>query len=298
MAKGENVAWVSSAAPAGGSLHIARTVSDGEHSEITYLTDSPHNDYKPVISPDGSKIAFFRTYQEDPNFFNWKSAICVMNADGSDFRELTNHRVMNTEPYWTRDGSNRITMNRMIPPSEGEMGTYVYWTECDAKPGDEEQISAGKGEWNNSCLKDGRIFVMKGQAYHLMTPNPGGEPSYEEISYPDSFHYLHKGSISSDEKMIAYMKKIDPQGDDYLGAEIICADFDASVPAITNEFAFSPKDETKFSWYVSIAPDNKFLIFAEDGKIMQHDVVAGTTRQLSTLSDVEYRYPTFVGVSK
>lgn len=298
MGKSERVTWVSSAMPRGGSLRIARTTSDGEESEITYLTDSPHNDYKPVISPDGSKIVFFRAYQEDPNFFLWKTAICVMNADGSDLRELTDHKVMNTEPYWTRDGSNRVTMNRMIPASEGEMGTYVYWTESDAKPGDEQQISATNSEWNNSCLKDGRVFVKKGEEYFLMTPNPGGEPSYDLISYPDSFHYLHKGSISNDETMIAYMKKIDPKGDDYLGAEIIYADFDASVPAITNEFAFVPKDETKFSWYVSISPGNKYLIYAEDGKIMQHDVASGTTRQLSTRSDVEYRYPTYVGSVK
>ncbi len=298
MANSESVTWVSSAMPSGGSLRIARTTSDGAESEITYLTDSPHNDYKPVISPDGSKIAFFRAYQEDPNFFLWKTAICVMNIDGSDLRELTDHKVMNTEPYWTRDGSDRVTMNRMIPASEGEMGTYVYWTASDGKPGDEEQISATNSEWNNSCLKDGRIFVMKEQAYYLMMPNPGGEPSYDLIGYPGSFHYLHKGSISNDETMIAYMKKVDLKGDDYLGAEIVYADFDASVPAIANEFAFSPKDETKFSWYVSISPDNKRLIFAEDGKIMQHDVAAGTTRQLSTRSDVEYRYPTYVDVVK
>jgi len=36
------VTWVSSARPPGSSLHIARTTSDGETSEITYLTDSPY----------------------------------------------------------------------------------------------------------------------------------------------------------------------------------------------------------------------------------------------------------------
>lgn len=298
MAKSESVAWVSSAMPPGGSLRIARTTSDGEESEITYLTDSPHNDYKPVISPGGSKIAFFRAYQEDPSFFLWKTAICVMNADGSDLRELTDHDLMNTEPYWTRDGSDRVTWSRMVPASKGQMGTYVYWTESKAKPGDEQQISAANFEWSNSNLKDGRVFVKKGEEYFLMTPDPGGEPSYDLIGYPDSYHYLHKGSISNDETMIAYMKKIDPKGDDYLGAEIIYADFDASVPAITNEFAFVPKDESTFSWYVSISPDDKYLIYAEDGKIMQHDVAAGTTRQLSARSDVEYRYPTYVGSVK
>jgi hypothetical protein len=269
-------------------------------SEITYLTDSPYNDYKPVISPDGTKIAFFRAYSEGGDFFLWNTSICVMNADGTDLRELTDHEFMNTEPYWTRDGSNRITWSRMIHSSEGTRGTYPYLTASDGQPGDEQQISETNWEWSNSSLKDGRVFVQRfgANAYFLMTPDPGGTPVYEKISYPDSYHYLHKLSISNDETMIAYMKKIDPSGDDYLGSEIVYADFDASIPAITNEVAFVPKDKSKFSWYVSISPDNKYLIYAENRKIMQHNVAAGATRQLSTLSDVEYRYPTYLNSCK
>jgi hypothetical protein len=292
------ITWVSSAKPPGSSLRIATTTSDGETSEITYLTDSPHNDYKPVISRDGKKIAFFRAYQEDADFFLWKSAICVMNVDGSDLRELTDHEHMNTEPYWTRDGSNRITWTRMTHSSKGQQGTYPYWTAEDAEPGDEQQISATNWEWSNSSLRDGRVFVKKGDAYFLLTPNPDGEPSYEEINYPDSYHYLHKAALSNDETMIAYMKMINPSGDIYLGAEIVFADFNASAPAITNEVAFVPKDEAKFSWYVSISPDNKDLIYAENGKIMQYDVGTATTRQVSTLGDVEYRYPTHLDSTK
>jgi len=292
------VTWISSAMSPGGSLRIARTTSDGRASEITYLTDSPYNDYKPVISPDGGKIAFFRARREDPDFFHWESAICVMNADGSDLRELTGYDFMNTEPYWTRDGSDRITWSRMIDASRGPRGTYVYRTAADAVPGDEQRLSATNREWGNSSLRDGRVFIKKGNAYYLMMPNPGGEPCYEEIDYPDTFHYLHKVALSNDESMIAYMKKVDPKGDDYLGSEIVYADFDAAAPAIINEVAFVPKDESRFSWYVSIAPGNDFLIYAEDGKIMQHEVATATTRQLSTLAEVQYRYPTLLGTIK
>ncbi len=293
------VTWVSSAKPAsGGSLRIARTTSDGTTSRIAYLTDSPHNDYKPVISPDGTKIAFFRSYSEGNDFFLWKSSICVMNADGSGFRELTDHQYMNTEPYWTRDGSNRITWSRMIHSSEGKYGTYVYRTAWDAKPGDERQISATNWEWGNSSLKDGRMFVSRGKAHHLMKPDPSGKPAYREIRYPDTYHYLHKATISNDETRIAYMKKIVTNGDDYRGSQIVLADFDASVPAIANEVVVSPLDPSKFTWYVSISPDNQYLLYAQNGRIMMYDVETRTNSRISTMNTVEYRYPCIEGAVK
>lgn len=294
----EAVTWVSSARPPGGSLNIARTTSDGETSETTYLTDSPYNDYKPVLSPDGTRIAFFRAYSKGDDFFLWNTAICVMNADGSDLRELTGHEFMNTEPYWTRDGTDRITWSRMIHRTEGQQGTYVYWTASDASPGDEEQISATGLEWSNSNLQDGRVFVLRDGGYHLMTPDPSGTPSYDLISYPDTYHYLHKGTISNDETRIAYMKSELGDTDHYRPAEIVYADFDASIPAITNEVVFVPKGASKFSWYVSISPDNQLLLYAEDGAIMLHDVVAGATMQISTRSEVYYAYPTIIGSVK
>ncbi len=100
------------------------------------------------------------------------------------------------------------------------------------------------------------MFVKKENAYYLMTPDPGGTTVYEKISYPDTYHYLHKVTISNNQTMIAYMKKIDPNGNDYLGSQIVYANFNACVPSITNEVAFVPKDETKFSWYVSFSPGN------------------------------------------
>ena len=223
---------------------------------------------------------------------------------------------MNTEPYWTRDGGDCVSWSRMVHADRGPYGTYAMRSAADAKPGDEQCLSATNEEWVGSSLRDGRLFVKKngarspanaerpvsnrdpGSAYYLMTPHPGGKSTYVAISYPGSYHYLHKVTISNDETRIAYMKHINTEVDEYRGAEIVIADFDASIPAITNEVAFSPLDETRFSWYVSISPDNRHLIFAEDGKMMEFSIDTGVSTQVSTRDDVQYRYPVYVGSIK
>jgi hypothetical protein len=303
------VTYVSSFRPAGRRrLLIARTLYDPatRTSAVTYLTDSPnHSDYKPNFSPDGSKITFFRAYNDSGRVPEWNSTICVMNADGSDLHELVNHEFMVTEPYWTRDGSMRVTWNQIVTPSRGTRGTYMHWSSWNGKPGEEELINPdARRDWVNPSLKDGRMLVShygnrknRGSNYYLLTPNQSGKPIYEIVSYPDTPHYLHKIAISRDETMIAYQKHVDRRYDEYRGGQMVYADFDASVPAIANEVVFDELNPSTQAWYVSISVDKKYLLFAKDGKIMQHDVEAGTTTQVSDKPG-EYRYPTYVTYSK
>lgn len=59
------------------------------------LTDSREDDWDPVWSPDGQRLAFDR--QDDG--YNW---IYVVNADGTGLRRLTPN--FSWDPAWTRDG--------------------------------------------------------------------------------------------------------------------------------------------------------------------------------------------------
>lgn len=208
---------------------------------------------------------------------------------------------MNTEPYWMRDGSQWVTWNRMIKRSNRMAGSYTMWTAWDAKPGKEKRIGSAEWDWINPSLKDGRMLVSHGRnIYQLMTPHYGGvETKYEKVSYPDSPHYLHKISISRDETMIAYQKHVDPAHDSYKGGIMVYAKFDASVPAITNEVIFDKLDPRTQAWYVSISTDNRYLLFAKDGRIMQHDVKFGTSMQVTSNQPWRYHaYPTYVTYSK
>lgn len=97
---------------------------------------------------------------------------------------------------------------------------------------------------------------------------------------------------------IAYQKWVDPDHDMYKGGVMVYAKFDASMPSITNEVIFDKLDPSTMAWYVSISTDNKFLLFAKDGAIMQHDVEKGTTMKVSADSDPYKAYPTYTTFSK
>jgi hypothetical protein len=182
--------------PSSGSSSFRIAVSSSADSDVQWLTDGEQDDYKPAYSPDGSQIAFFRVvdYVAVPAV-TWKTTLSVMNADGSDVRALTSGDYNDTTPYWTRDGSNQIIFCRWGP------GQQLYVTSPDATPGDERLVSDpmfGDRPW--SSLQDGRILVTRElplpTAPFLLTPNVGGEPVYQEISYPFEDTYLHHMTIS------------------------------------------------------------------------------------------------------
>ena len=290
----------------------------------TYLTDPELDDYKPVPSPDGSQIAFFRAidYGKGQDI-TWRTRICVMNADGTGLRELTAGDHMNTNPQWTRDGSNKILWTRIestvslfgfnIP-----LGMNTYWTDPDAEPGDEERVSGGPGwqyEFVYSGLKDGRLLIRREgrNQYFLMTPDPNGGATYERLSYPDRNTLLHKITISPSETRIAYMKvanaglftNVSPEA--YSHALIAYADLDTEKLIIDNEVEVTAFNEANTNWYASWSQDEDKLIFAcagdcpegqSIGQMFEYDLATRATRKISGNDGLQYRYPAIKGVVK
>jgi len=299
--------------------------------EPVYLTDPPIDDYKPVPSPDGSQVAFFRVFDYgDGQDLTWKTKICVMNPDGTGLRELTEANHMNTNPMWTRDGSNKIIWTRMegtttvlkwMIGTAIPTGMHTYWTSPDASPGDEEMISAGGPghymEFVYSGLKDGRLLVRRDvvNKYFLMTPAPlnNGKAKYERISYPHKKTLLHKMTISMDEKKIGYIKvaKAGPNtngtGAAYQESVLAIADFDAEKLTISNEVEITEFNEKNNNWYISFSPEADKLIYAcagdcpegkTKGQIFNYDIKTGARVKVSGNDDLEYRYPAIKGVVK
>jgi hypothetical protein len=278
-------------------------VSNSASSNIEWFTNGERDDYKPAYWPDGSKIAFFRVFDYGDGFLlNWKSKLCVMNADGSDVRELTSGEYGEFTPYWSRDGTNQIVFHRI------DGGHKIYITSPNADPGD-EQLLSDPDFWDRpwSSLGDGRILVSRelpDLGHFLLTPNVGGTPIYEGISYPIPDAYLNHMTISPSETKVAYMKVADTtpvaivsQGY-FWDAVIAYADFDADNLRIENEVEITEYDDTNIDWYPSWTPDEKYIVYAHSGVIRAYSLETGITEQISSHDDLDYRYPTVVGQTK
>jgi Tol biopolymer transport system component len=74
------------------------TMNSSDGSGVETLTDNQNHDVGPTWSPDGTKIAFNRDYD-----------IWVMNADGTNQKNLTNTTgASEYEPNWSPDGTKIV----------------------------------------------------------------------------------------------------------------------------------------------------------------------------------------------
>ena len=88
--------------------HIALMNPDG--SGITEITSGPDFDFGPTWSPDGSRIAFERDFNDGTG----NSALEVMNRDGSGLISLLSGACCFAEPSWSPDGTKLAFWNGQL----------------------------------------------------------------------------------------------------------------------------------------------------------------------------------------
>jgi Tol biopolymer transport system component len=91
-------------------------VMNADGSGLVRLTSNPANDRNPAWSPDGTRIVFTSTrdQQGEPPFSQpdqFNSELYVMNADGSGQTRITDYEGVDTDPAWSPDGA-RIAFKR------------------------------------------------------------------------------------------------------------------------------------------------------------------------------------------
>ncbi|MES2597698.1 MAG: hypothetical protein V4662_20300 [Verrucomicrobiota bacterium] len=274
-----------------GEIHIT-VLGTPETKAVT----QGHWDFKPSWSITGDHLVFFRRLKDDPDVNQWITAMCIINTDGTGFHQLSDGTRTDFNPTWTRDGTNTPVWNRKVP---GKLSYYIMAGRIGGKPGEEVQLTdPGHHSWVHSALRDGRLFVSStppglGRGYYLMTTNPGGKPTFERVACGElaTEGILDRVSVSPSETKICfeYQKGFKYE---FPGRTLYVADFEVKERRISQPKAFA-NAEAKKVWfaYPRWTKDESAIVYHAAGKLCLHTIADGSTKQVSTDDQADYRYP-------
>ena len=280
-----------------GEIHV-NTYGQPEGKPLT----TGHHDFKPSWSKTDDMLVFFRRLKNDPDVSKWKTAIHIINADGTGLHQLTGGTHTDFNQTWTRDGSNTPIWNRKNPKTGGYV---VMASKVGAKPGEEFPLTdKGYHTWAYTCLTDGRILVRsnppgQGMGYYLMTPGKNANPTFERLQCElANSGVLDRVSLSPTETRVCFefqrgFKRRVP------GRTLYVADFDTKSRTITNTKPFANEDG-KPIWfaYPRWSKDESSIVYQAGGKLYLYKPEDGSTQKVSTSDKADYRYPHFEDAPK
>ncbi|MBN2130683.1 MAG: ankyrin repeat domain-containing protein [Sedimentisphaerales bacterium] len=273
-----------------GEIHV-NTYGRPEGKPLT----TGHQDFKPSWSKTGDMLVFFRRLKNDPVVTKWKTAICVINVDGTGFHQLTDGTHTDFNQTWTRDGSNTPIWNRKNPATGS---FYVMKSKVRAKPGQEVALTDKRYHtWAYTCLTDGRILVQsahpqQGWGYFLMTHDPGGKPRFQRIDCELAKKgLLDRVSVSPSETKVCFEYQIGHRYKD-AGRTLYIADFDGTKPSITNAKPFA-NEEGANRWfaYPRWTKDETAIVYHASPSLYLYTLKDRSTVKVSTNDGADYRYP-------
>ena len=273
-----------------GEIHV-NTYGTPEGKPLT----KGHWDFKPSWSKTGDMLVFFRRLKNHRVTVMWKTAICIINVDGTGFHQLTDGTHTDFNQTWTRDGSNTPIWNRKNP----ETGSfYVMKSKVGAKPGEEVALTDKRYHtWAYTTLEDGRILVQsahpkQGRGYFLMTPNDSGKPRFERIDCELAKKgLLDRVSIAPSETKVCFEYQTGFRYKD-TGRTLYIADFDANKPSITNAKAFANKEgANRWFAYPRWTKDETAIVYHASPSLYLYTLEDGSTMKVSTNDGADYRYP-------
>ena len=215
-----------------GNMEIYSGQPNGD--DQTNLTNTPEDEFAPILSRDKRLIAFRSGPEAD-------STIGVMRIDGTERTQVTTSSGRHRTHRWDPDGERLA----FVGEEDGESVVRVATIEdsesvlLTAVPGDEV------GDWS----RDGKsvaFAVRKGDAQGIYVRNPDGVNEFRVTDTPD-----YAPVWSPDSRRVAFMSTRDGN------PEIYVMDADGSEQIRMTK---TDADEYDVSW----SPDGKTLLFVSD----------------------------------
>ncbi len=259
-----------------------------------------HSDMKPSITTTGDKIVFFRALDTTRPVQFWKTAICIINTDGTGFKQITSGKFTDYNPTWSRDGKDKIIFSRYDGAADK---CYVYMSGIDSKPGEEVLISDPRNsEYAYSCLKDGRILVSSSRdtssgVYFLLTPKKRGFARYDLVKFKFNLEgFMDRATFNQTETGIAYEYKKGWKSFVYTDKTIVVADFDLKKLTISNPKPISAESRPGvITIYPRWTKDGNYIIYHSDRsgrkQLYLYSIADKTTKKISLDENSDYEFP-------
>ncbi len=163
------------------------------------LTNNDTDEYWPVWSPDGQRLAFYRVLGQLPNR---QMDIFVMNADGSGQTNITNHPRGDGFPTWSPDG-------QQIAFSSNRTGDYYIYA-MNADGSNVRQLSNQRLSLRSAWSPDGTKIAYSADAngdswWELMVMDADGQNQKALIASEPLFD-IEVRSWAPNGKTITYTK--------------------------------------------------------------------------------------------